>query len=175
MKRAVTLPAYRDTQPFEMPPGVVQVTIDPESMQLATPECPITREEVYIQGTEPTEFCSLHGGRMATEGPPGSWLSRVFGGDKSKDADPNQTDAPGGAAVRPSAKSPGDAAQAPPSADNQQPDDANKKGVLRGEFLVSLVARRTPISHSRERQDPQRRGGVFRRRSPWTRNSLSKV
>ena len=32
MKRAITLPAYRDVQPFEMPEGVTRVTIDPETL-----------------------------------------------------------------------------------------------------------------------------------------------
>ena len=155
MKRAITLPAYRDVQPFEMPAGVVQVTIDPESMQLATPECPITRDEVYIQGTEPTEFCSLHGGRMASEAPPASWLSRVFGGDKSKEPEPNQPPAPGSAAVRPSGKNPGDGAQAPPSADNQQPDDANKKGVLRRIFGI-FGGKKDADKPQQGTQDPQR-------------------
>src|SRR5450759_942421 len=94
MKRAVTLPAYRDVQPFKMPEGVTKVTIDPESLALATPACPITREEVYIIGTEPTEFCSLHGGRMASDAPPASWLSRIFGGDKAKESEPDQPPAP---------------------------------------------------------------------------------
>ena len=72
MKRAITLPAYRDVKPFDMPEGVTKVTIDPESMALATPECPVTREEVFIHGTEPAEFCPLHGGtRTAGETPPG--------------------------------------------------------------------------------------------------------
>src|SRR5665213_3394961 len=71
MKRAVALPAYRDVKPFEMPDGVIKVTIDPESLALATPECPVTREEVYIHGTEPTEFCPLHGGHMANDAAPG--------------------------------------------------------------------------------------------------------
>ncbi len=84
MKRAVALPAYRDVKPFEMPEGVTKVTIDPESLALATPECPVTREEVYIHGTEPTEFCPLHGGHMASDAPPGSWLSHIFGGDRAK-------------------------------------------------------------------------------------------
>jgi penicillin-binding protein 1B len=65
MKRAVTLPAYKDTRGFAAPEGVSTVTIDPETLQLATPLCPTTREEVFISGTEPTEYCSRHGGRMA--------------------------------------------------------------------------------------------------------------
>jgi penicillin-binding protein 1B len=127
MKRAVTLPAYRDVQPFVMPEGVTKVTIDPESLALATPECPVTREEVYIHGTEPTEFCPLHGGHMANDTAPGSWLSHIFGGDKSKGSD--AAPAPGNAGGRPSSTPPA-------AADNQPPEDENKKGVLRRIFGI---------------------------------------
>jgi len=129
MKRAVTLPAYRDVQPFVMPEGVTKVTIDPESLALATPECPVTREEVYIHGTEPTEFCPLHGGHMANETTPGSWLSHIFGGDKSKGADGASSTEPGSAGARPSSTPPS-------SADNQQLEEENKKGVLRRIFGI---------------------------------------
>jgi penicillin-binding protein 1B len=124
MKRAITLPAYHDVKPFEMPDGVTKVTIDPETLALATPECPTTREEVYIHGTEPTEFCPLHGGHMASDSAPGSWLSHIFGGgDKSKGAD-------GDAAA-------GHPSSTPPStADNQPPEEENKKGVLRRIFGI---------------------------------------
>jgi penicillin-binding protein 1B len=67
MKRAITLPAYQDVHGFAPPDGVVTTTIDPESLQLATPLCPTTRPEVFIQGTEPTEYCARHGGRAAAE------------------------------------------------------------------------------------------------------------
>jgi len=128
MKRAVELPAYRDVKPFDMPEGVTKVTIDPESLALATPECPVTREEVYIHGTEPTEFCPLHGGRMASDTPPGSWLSHIFGGDKAKGADSAAT-APGNTGAHPSSTPPA-------AADNQQPEEENKKGVLRRIFGI---------------------------------------
>jgi penicillin-binding protein 1B len=128
MKRALTLPAYRDVRPFEMPEGVTKVTIDPESLALATPECPVTREEVYIHGTEPTEFCPLHGGRMASDSPPGSWLSHVFGGDKAKEGDSGPA-APGSVGSGPSSTPPA-------SADNQPAEDENKKGILRRIFGI---------------------------------------
>jgi penicillin-binding protein 1B len=128
MKRALTLPAYRDVKPFDMPEGITKVTIDPETLALATPECPVTREEVYIHGTEPTEFCPLHGGRMASDTPPGSWLSHVFGGDKDKGADSANPAVTGPTSVRPSSP--------PASADNQPPEDENKKGVLRRIFGI---------------------------------------
>ena len=126
MKRAVALPAYSNVQPFEMPEGVTKVTIDPETLALATPECPVTREEVYIHGTEPSEFCPLHGGaRMAGDTAPGSWLSHVFGGDRDKTADA----APGTASAGPSSTPPA-------TPDNQQPEDENKKGILRRIFGI---------------------------------------
>jgi penicillin-binding protein 1B len=126
MKRAVALPAYSDVKPFVMPEGVTKVTIDPESLALATPECPVTREEVYIHGTEPSEFCPLHGGQhMANDTPPGSWLSHIFGGgDKSKEAD-----ATANSGAHPSSSQPA-------SADNQPPEEQNKKGVLRRIFGI---------------------------------------
>jgi penicillin-binding protein 1B len=79
MLRATALAAYRDVKDFAMPEGVQSVLIDPESLELATPNCPTTREEVYVAGSAPTEFCELHGGRSAGA-TSGSWLSRVFGG-----------------------------------------------------------------------------------------------
>jgi len=110
-----------------MPEGVTKVTIDPESLALATPECPVTREEVYIHGTEPTEFCPLHGSRMASDKPPGSWLSHIFGGDRAKESDSES--APGSAGGRPSSTP-------PTAADNQPPEEENKKGVLRRIFGI---------------------------------------
>ncbi len=133
MKRAVTLPAYSNVQPFEMPEGVTKVTIDPESLALATPECPITREEVYIHGTEPTEFCPLHGGNMAGDTPQGSWLSHVFGGDKAKGTEPSAAPGAGNSGASPSTKRPADPSA---STDNQQPEEENKKGVLRRIFGI---------------------------------------
>jgi membrane carboxypeptidase/penicillin-binding protein len=88
MKRAVTLPRYRNTQPFERPEGVVFETIDPETQQLATPDCPVLRSEVFIAGTEPTETCQLHSGHSLEDLPPVSWLSRVLGGNGDKAENP---------------------------------------------------------------------------------------
>jgi len=75
MKRAVMLPAFSNTQEFERPEGVVSVAIDPESQMLASPECPVTRQEVFIAGTEPTEVCTLHPSKdIGVFGP----ISRIF-------------------------------------------------------------------------------------------------
>jgi penicillin-binding protein 1B len=80
MKHAVTLPGYRNPEQFDPPSGLVQVTVDPQSEQLATPSCPSTKQEVFIAGTEPTSYCFLHGGgRAANSATPLSWLSHIFG------------------------------------------------------------------------------------------------
>ena len=45
---------------FPVPPKIVSRMIDPQTAQLATSACPQTREEIFIDGTEPTTFCEVH-------------------------------------------------------------------------------------------------------------------
>ncbi len=47
---------------FQKPDTAVSVRIDPSTGYLATPGCPRQKEEFYISGTEPTEYCPMHGG-----------------------------------------------------------------------------------------------------------------
>jgi penicillin-binding protein 1B len=88
MIRATALPGFRDVKDFDRPDGVDSMIIDPESLQLATPNCPTTREEVYVTGTAPTQLCELHGGHGPITAA-GSFLSHIFGGGPPK---PAQTD-----------------------------------------------------------------------------------
>jgi penicillin-binding protein 1B len=86
MLKATTLPGYRDVKPFDKPEGVDSILIDSDTLQVATPSCPTTREEVYIAGSQPTQLCELHGGH----GPGttvGSFLSHIFGGGSPKPPD----------------------------------------------------------------------------------------
>jgi penicillin-binding protein 1B len=83
MIHATQLPAYKDVKDFDAPDGVQSVMIDPESLELATPSCPSTREEVYVQGSAPTQLCEVHGGHGIVSST-GSWLSHVFGGGQPK-------------------------------------------------------------------------------------------
>ena len=62
MKRAHSLPEYRDPQPFEPVEGIVTVPLDPHTNELATYACPDQTTEVFIAGSEPTQYCRLHGG-----------------------------------------------------------------------------------------------------------------
>ncbi len=51
-------------QAFQQPDGVIIKTIDPKTGQLATSQCPEQVEEVFIEGTEPTVYCEVHGGGL---------------------------------------------------------------------------------------------------------------
>ena len=62
MKRAHRLRAYRTAGDFDVPDGVVSVPIDTETGELATNACPKVATEYYLVGTQPTQFCHLHGG-----------------------------------------------------------------------------------------------------------------
>jgi penicillin-binding protein 1B len=57
MKEAL---AGRPSQAFPPPPGVVQATVDPASGESAHAGCPTRVTELFIEGTEPKAFCSLH-------------------------------------------------------------------------------------------------------------------
>jgi penicillin-binding protein 1B len=90
MIRATSISPYRDVKDFSMPDGVQSVVIDPETLQLATPNCPTTREEVYVAGSAPTEFCELHGGGHGLLTSTGNVLSHIFGGQpKTPQTDTN--------------------------------------------------------------------------------------
>jgi penicillin-binding protein 1B len=91
MKRATALPAYHDLQDFDAPEGITEVEIDPQTTQLAGPNCPVKRREVFITGTEPTELCEVHGGGTSQSG---SWLSHLFGGGRPKSRDDSGDNAP---------------------------------------------------------------------------------
>src|SRR5207245_639711 len=122
MKAATALPTYREVQDFTMPEGIQSVLIDPESLQLATPNCPTTRSEVYVAGSGPTTFCELHGGHGGVLSSTGSFLSHIFGGG----GDPkNPQNAQPGADGQPAAKYD---ANRPPGATGQgQAPDASAK------------------------------------------------
>jgi penicillin-binding protein 1B len=47
---------------WKRPDDVVERQIDPESGMLATPYCPQSKSEIFVQGTEPASVCPLHAG-----------------------------------------------------------------------------------------------------------------
>jgi len=90
MIRATAMPGYRDVKDFEKPEGVDSTILDADTLQLATPNCPVTREEVFVAGSEPTQICELHGGHGPVSAA-GSFLSHIFGGGSSNPPPPNGT------------------------------------------------------------------------------------
>jgi penicillin-binding protein 1B len=91
MKRATTLPGYKNPVDFDQPDGVLQETIDPQSGQLASSACPQSVQEFFIAGTEPTEVCGSHANSAQ-----GNWLSHLFG----KGGNPNPPP-PGAGGIQP--------------------------------------------------------------------------
>jgi 1A family penicillin-binding protein len=66
---------------FSMPEGVVNVYIDPSNGMLASPGCPSPVLETFLAGTEPTDFCPLHGNTAGNESGDaknaGGWWSKL--------------------------------------------------------------------------------------------------
>ncbi len=60
MKRAAKIPGYDSASPFQPPAGITTAEIDPETGQLASPNCAEVRNEYFIAGTEPLAYCDLH-------------------------------------------------------------------------------------------------------------------
>ena len=71
MKRAVALPNYSDAKPFASPDGVVLLTLDKNTNQIATPSCPDDYVTAFIEGTQPTQTCEQTGH--------GNVFQRIFG------------------------------------------------------------------------------------------------
>ena len=67
----------------------MQETVDPQSGELATPSCPQIANEYFIAGSEPTQYCQLHGGQSAQNGQ--GWLSHLFGKEQNASAPPPPT------------------------------------------------------------------------------------
>jgi penicillin-binding protein 1B len=152
MKRAVELPAYHDTQPFEPPAGMIQEVVDPETGQLATPLCPKPVSEYFIAGSQPTEYCQEHGGIEAAQQGGGSWLSRLFGKGSNNPPPPATENAQGTAPNNPLPR-----AKPTPEAnpeDNQQPDGKQepqkKKGLLDKIFGIFGGSKKPPDKPHRQ-------------------------
>jgi hypothetical protein len=139
MKRAITIPAYKDTHGFPPPDGVTTVAIDPDTLQLATPLCPVVRQEVFVSGTEPTEYCSHHGGRAAADlAQPAGGVNVVTGVPANPPA-PADLNSPGSAKSpaksAPRTTTPSKATKQAPAA-TTPPEAEKKKGLLERIFGI---------------------------------------
>jgi len=132
MKRAVAEQTYRNTQPFTPPDGVMEATVDPQTGQLATASCPQTQNEYFIEGSQPTQYCQMHGGGQMAESGVAGWLSHLFG--KGEPAAPAANGNPPTTSMEPTAPGKNPSATKPGTPSNaQQPEEEQpekKKGIL---------------------------------------------
>ncbi len=126
MKRAIQFPAYQDVKPFEAPEGVVTATLDTRTNLVASADSPSTRNEVFIQGTEPLAASKPAGGVF------GGILGRIFQKDKGQGGA-----APGNApALQLPPGSPPPSAGAEPAANAApEPPPVKKQGGIFHKFL----------------------------------------
>lgn len=59
MKRAL---AGEPNRPFPIPDGITFADIDQDTGMLAMPACPHVIREAFLAGTEPRQYCNVHGG-----------------------------------------------------------------------------------------------------------------
>ena len=118
MKHAIELPEYSDVKPFDPPQGVVDLTLDKATNQIATAACPDDYSTAFIDGTQPTQTCE-----QAASAEHGNFFQRLFGVEP-KPAPPVSNPPVGTAAPRP--------AQTPTATQNaaqqSDPDKDKKKG-----------------------------------------------
>src|SRR5439155_14914928 len=119
MKRAVQLPAYRNSQPFTPPTGVVSVNLDKITNRLATPACPDDYYAAFIAGTEPKDTCDQSSG-----GGISGFFSRIFGGGQKPSAPP--------AVSNPQVRIPGTSASPQPAQPAEQQNPQKKKSGFWG-------------------------------------------
>lgn len=82
MKDAVKLPQYSDTQYFDPPAGVTQVTLDKITNLLADASCPEDYTAAFLDGTQPTGTCDHPNGDQR------NIFQKMFGLGQNKSAPP---------------------------------------------------------------------------------------
>ena len=148
MKRAITVPEYSDVSAPEPPPGIVQVEIDPESGELATPHCPTTQTEFFLEGTEPQEYCHLHNLSSVPRALAAPGITRASGAGVSEPTGPAQLPVLPPPAAPPVV--PATTATATPPAPTQE----KKPGLLRRIFGIFTGGSDTNDAQSRPGTEP---------------------
>ncbi|HEU4414772.1 MAG TPA: PBP1A family penicillin-binding protein [Candidatus Angelobacter sp.] len=123
MKRAVDLPNYSDTKTFTPPQGVVELTLDKATNQIATPSCPDDYTTAFIDGTQPTQTCEQQAH--------GNVFQRIFGIEPKPTPTPPASNTVGTVAPNP-AQTPGTQQNA-----QQQPEAEKKKKGFWGRIFGS--------------------------------------
>jgi hypothetical protein len=111
------------------------LAIDPQTGKIANASCPQAEQEYFIYGSEPTQFCDMHGsgaGHLA-QAPPVSWLAHLFGKPGNPPPPASTLPNPAASASNPSGKprvkgSTGDSTEA--ANDPATKESEKKKGLL---------------------------------------------
>lgn len=95
MKGAVKLPQYSDTQFFDPPAGVTEVSLDKATNLLADAACPDDYEAAFLDGTQPTATCNHPNENQR------NIFQRLFGLEKSNTPPPALMTPPPAKVVQP--------------------------------------------------------------------------
>ncbi len=82
MKNAVKLPQYSDTQYFDPPAGITEVTLDKATNLIADASCPNDYTAAFLDGTQPTGTCDHPNGDQR------NIFQKMFGLGENKSALP---------------------------------------------------------------------------------------
>jgi penicillin-binding protein 1B len=130
MKRATELPQYANVQPFVVPPGIVSAPIDPQTNLVASAQSPATRDEIFIEGSEPRAESGTGGikGILGRIFHPGASATATAASPipRPVTADPSSaTPAPQPVVVDPSSAEPA------PTEPETQPAEPKKTGIMK--------------------------------------------
>jgi penicillin-binding protein 1B len=132
MKRATQLPQYSDTQTFEPPAGITEVSLDKATNLLADTACPDDYTADFLDGTQPTNTCDHPNGDQR------NLFQKVFGLGQSTQS-PALNNLGGPAPVVKSAAPPAAAAknETPPQPEEESTPPKKKKRGFFGRIFGS--------------------------------------
>ncbi len=129
MKNAVKLPQYSDTQYFDPPAGVTEVTLDKATNLLADASCPVDYTAAFLDGTQPTGTCDHPNADQRNV------FQKIFGLGEGKSAPPSIAPAPANV-VQPRPPSGTNPAQGANGESNPNQPKKKKKGFFGKVFGV---------------------------------------
>ena len=148
MKNAVKLPQYSDTQIFDPPAGVTEVTLDKATNLIADASCPVDYTAAFLDGTQPTGTCDHPNANQR------NIFQKMFGlGEKG--ATPPVIAPPPANVVQPQAPQGNNPANAQNGQQNQVEPPKKKKGFFGKIFGAFKDDDKSKNQDSNQNQQPQ--------------------